>query len=260
MALKYLNGRSWAEVTREERFFCQHLFMLIRQHGPGSFVDHVNQISGTTLSTQCEWEPAFEVCFYRDLWQLRGCAGVLFSPKRTFDLCFFSDDAILIIEAKAQQPFDSDQLPSFVADRQEVRKETGVANVIVVGLASSAYKPSRTVIETFDGKLLTWRALASLYQNDAILLRADAIYDPQQHGTWSKNNDGGKMTGDELLAAHRRGERFFVGRGGGIEGYKMIEDVHTGRWKAQLYETSRSDSPPNRNWFALAAFARLVSR
>jgi hypothetical protein len=184
----------------------------------------------------------------------------LFSPKRTFDLCLFSDDAILIVEAKAQQPFESDQLRSFVADRQEVRKETGVANVVVVGLASSAYKPPRTVIETFDGKLLTWRALSSLYQDDTILLRADAIYDPQQHGTWSKNNDGGKMTGDELLAAYRRGERFFVGRSGGIDGSRLIEDVSTGKWKVQRYETSSTDSLPNRNWFELAAFARLVSR
>jgi hypothetical protein len=260
MALNYLKGWSWAEVTREERFFCQHLFTLIRQHGPGAFVEHVNQISGTSLPTKCEWEPAFEVCFYRDLWQLRGCAGVLFSPKRTFDLCLFSDDAILIIEAKAQQPFNPDQLHSFIADRQEVQKETGVAKVAVLGLASSAYEPPATVKATFDGKLLTWRALASFYQDDAILLRADKIYDLQQNGTWGKNNDGGKMTGDELVAAYRRGERFFVGRSGGIDGPKMTQDVLTGNWKTQRYETSRTASPPNRNWFELAAFARLVFR
>ena len=36
-----------------------------------------------------EWEPAFEACFYRDIWQLRGREGELYSPKRTFDLCLF---------------------------------------------------------------------------------------------------------------------------------------------------------------------------
>lgn len=259
MGFKYLNGRLWAEVTREERFFCQHLFELIRQHGPSAFIGHVNKVSRMSLPTQCEWEPAFEVCFYRDLWQLRGCAGGLFSPKRTFDLCLFSDEAVLIIEAKAQQSFDADQLSSFAADKQQVRKETGVANVVVLGLASSAYDPPPTVAATFDGKLLTWRGLSSLYHDDAILLRADNLYDAKQNGTWGKNNDGGNMTGEELLAAYRRGERFFVGRGGGIDGPRLIQDVSTGKWKTQTCETSRAAFPPNRNWFELAAFARLVS-
>ena len=29
MGFRYLNGKRWAQVTREERFFCQHLFGLL---------------------------------------------------------------------------------------------------------------------------------------------------------------------------------------------------------------------------------------
>jgi hypothetical protein len=226
---------------------------------PGTFIDHVNRISGTNLPTQCDWEPAFEVCFYRDLRHLRGKTVDVISQKRTFDLCFFSDDVILIIEAKAQQPFDLGQLPLFKADKLEVHKETGVANVVVLGLASSKYSPSPAVMETFDGKMLTWRDLSSLYSDDPILLRADTLYEPQQNGEWGKNNDGGYMTGDELLAAYNRGEQIFVGRGGGIYGPRLAQDVRTGSWREQKYETSRTASLPKPNWFELADFVKLIS-
>lgn len=261
MGLRYLDGRSWTEVTRDERFFCQHLFGLIRQHGPAKFVSHVNRATGASLPVEGPWEPAFEACFYRDLWHQRGRKGDLFSPKRTFDLCLFSEDAILIIEAKAQQSFESGQLGSFAADREQVRKETGVATVLVVGLASSACKVHPGVSSTFDGPLLTWKALASVYSDDAILLRADAIHEPHQSGDWGKNNQSGHMTGEALFDAFQRGERFLVGRGGGLDGPKLTEDLRTGGWRAQHYETDRvSPAPVNRNWFRLEEFAARVSK
>ena len=41
--LKYLGGKSWAEVTREERVFCQHLYVrLVRDLGAKNFVQYLN--------------------------------------------------------------------------------------------------------------------------------------------------------------------------------------------------------------------------
>ena len=99
-----------------------------------------------------DWELAFEVCFYRDLWQHRGDRGELYSPKRTFDLALFSDHAIIVIEAKAQQGLHDDQLTTFARDRAQIAKETGVQSVFIMGLCSSKHTPSRTAIQRFDGK------------------------------------------------------------------------------------------------------------
>ena len=260
MGLRYFDGRSWADITREERFFCLRLYELIREHGTDTFISHVNEVCGTSLPPDCQWEPAFEVCFYRDLWHHRGRHGAPFSRKRTFDLCLFSDDAILVIEAKADQPFKRGQLSTFSADRDQIRRETGVATVVLVGLASSRYQFPKDFPQVFDGPLMTWKDLASTYSCDPILQRADDIFNPRESGTGRANNTGGYMTGEELLAAYRAKEVFFVGRMGGLEGDLLREDIRSGGWTTQRYRTDRvSSTPPNQNWFHLSDFGRLVS-
>lgn len=257
MGFSYLDGMSWAEVTRDERFFCQHLFSLIRRDGPAKFLAYVNREAGTSLPLDVDWEPAYEACFYRDLRHLRGKSDPLYSPKRTFDLCLFSEHAILIIEAKAQQGFDADQLTSFAADRGEVEKLTGVT-AYVVGLASSACPVTPGCAEVFDGPLLTWRGLASIYDEDELLLRADAIYEPDHRASWGRNNRGGHLTGEELLSACAEGDAFLVGRRGGLRGAQLAEDIASGSWRSQPYETAPGDTPPNGNWFLLQDFAKAV--
>jgi hypothetical protein len=256
MGFSYLDGKSWSEVTREERFFCQHLFCLLKRHGASGFLEHVESKVGIVLP-ETTWEPAFEACFYRDLWQLKGRSGELFSPKRTFDLCLFSEEAIVVIEAKAQQGFDTEQLSSFEADREQVEQLTGACTYLV-GLASSACPETGACSAVFDGPLLRWRDLAALYDDDPVLLRADAIYEPGQGGSWGKNNQGGYMTGEELLAAYERGERFHVGCRGGLYGSRFAEELRSGAWRSRRYETNRGPSRPNTNWFGLEEFAQVV--
>ena len=260
VGFSYLDGKSWAEVTREERFFCQHLFCLLKKHGAPTFLAYVNRKVGIALSPDAAWEPAFEVCFYRDLRYLRGETGPLFSPKRTFDLCLFSEKAILIIEAKAQQSFDrdADQLTSFASDRDQVRELTKVSTY-VIGLASSRCPATTACDQVFDGPLLTWRDLAELYDGDETLRRADAIYDPGQSGGWSKHNHGGYMTGVELLAAFARGDSLVVGRSGGLGGSRFADDTRSGSWRTQRYQTAPGSTPARPNWFRLEDFAEAVS-
>lgn len=49
-----------------------------------------------------KWKVGYEVCFYRDWFKAQGQSAkkLGFSGKRTFDLCFFSNKAMVIIEAK----------------------------------------------------------------------------------------------------------------------------------------------------------------
>ncbi|PPD42376.1 MAG: hypothetical protein CTY16_14765 [Methylobacter sp.] len=161
MGWKYLGGKTWAEVTRDERFFCQHLYSLIREDVSG-FVRKLNESAVLNLPVEEDWEVGFEVCFYRDhrhmcsqddhIWHGK---DDMYSPKRTFDLCLFSHDHIVIIEAKAQQGFDQQQMGDFIKDRQWVNEAATVVKgddgighnveVDVIALASSKY------LEKFEG-------------------------------------------------------------------------------------------------------------
>jgi hypothetical protein len=257
MGFSYLGGLSWWQVTRDERFFCQRLFRLIEDRGAASFVDHVNQVVGLSLDVDAEWEPGFEVCFYRDLWFQRGKSVPLFSPKRTYDLCLLSDEEIVIIEAKAQQDFDRDQLAVFEMDRDRVQRLTGIRPSLV-GLASSSCTAILGCRDIFDGPLLTWADLATFYGSDPVLQRADDIYDQARRESWGRNNTGGHMTGDQLLAAFAEGAELCVGRRGGLEGPLLAEDARSGAWRTRGYETASGATPPNTNWFRLEDFVDAV--
>jgi hypothetical protein len=284
MGWKYLGGKTWAEVTRDERFFCQHLYNLIRDDVPG-FVQKLNEIAGMNLPVEEEWEVGFEVCLYRDhrfmcdehdhVWHGK---EDMYSPKRTFDLCLFSHNHIVIIEAKAQQGFDPKQMDEFKQDREWVKEAIGVVKsgdgagsdveVDVVALASSKYLEKLDWVAFKDKKIfsgeaaVSWKKLAELYRRnnkvgDPVLLRADEIY--EKVGPGGKNNDGYK-TGKVLVAENQQGKIRFVGRNGGVKGKLFKGDIETGQWKTQKYETSSAATMPIQNWFTLQEFISEIQR
>jgi hypothetical protein len=259
MGLKYLDGKAWADVTREERFFCARLYGRILGETPSTFVGWLRDTHGFALDPEAGWEAAYEACFYRDLWHHRRKSGALYSPKRTFDLALFSDDAIVIVEAKAQQPFDEAQAETFALDRAQVVKETGVQTVLLLGLCSSHCVVPPAVSAVFDGSILSWKELATRY-TDPVLARADDIYEEPATIHFGRNNASGYMSGAALLEANVRGERFFVGRAGGLDGSLLQTDAATGRWREQRYETNReATEPPSPNWFSLTEFVTNVA-
>ena len=176
MGLKYFDELSWDEITREERFFCLQLYNHIKKSGIDEFIDILNQKrKSLLLPFDTNWEIGFEVCFYRDLWQHQGKVNDLYSSKRTFDLCLFSDDIIVIIEAKSHQGFTSKQLNSIVEDERVIKTLTNVTRVETVALFSSNYTPNEgTIPEAWIE--LHWDELSGVYGNDAVLMRANDIY------------------------------------------------------------------------------------
>lgn len=190
MGFSYLNDNSWENITREERLFCARLYEYIRKT-PLKFVEFLNTKSAENnkplnLPVDCEWEAGFEVCFYRDLLKSvdKSIKDTDYPDKRTFDLCLFSEKTIVIIEAKAQQGFKSDQVEEFEDDRekikellQQIKKE--VPDIKIIALASSIYfenfkKHGKIDIGFFDAKI-SW---LDVYQfiGDKIFMRADEIY------------------------------------------------------------------------------------
>ena len=249
MSWDYLQGKKWAQITRDERFFCQHLYHLIlRCPDVPSFVKKLNELTELSLDAEAQWEIGYEVCFYRDLWFLGGKKGPLHSPKRTFDLCLFSAEEIVIIEAKAQQGFDSDPMQklSFRQDKERVAELTGVKRVRLLGLASSLYltQPKKRALAQaspplFDA-LVDWAELARHFGGDEVLQRADFIYE-----SGSGNNNEKQMTFEQIQQRIAQGEEFFIGCKGGLKQFMGTHQDNSQR----LYQTATLPVE-NSNWFS----------
>lgn len=260
MGFSYLNGKTWQEITREERFFCQHLYQRILAQSPIEFVCYINNQYNVGIDINDVFEIGYEVCFYRDIWQFREKTGALYSQKRTFDLCIFGEKSIVIIEAKAAENFDCSQNRSFLLDVEEVRKLTSVNKVILIGLCSSKCKVDNDSEITFSGVFLRWKHLASHYSNDVVLQRADDVYEEKRAFSGSGKNSDLKLSGLEILKSCEELEICWVGRKGGISGNLFQSDLTSGNWEKQLYEVNTSSTyAPSSNYFSYITFKRAVT-
>ena len=144
---------------------------------------------GLNVEPTDDWDVAVEVCFYRDyLWHKgKPVHGSGFSPKRTFDLCLFSSNTIIIIEAKVDQPFDTEQNKVFAEDSKKIRQLLGNEdlNIYLVALASSKYykadanNGSGDALRPFNGRI-SW---SDMYQEyvDEIFNQAENLYGSDKH-------------------------------------------------------------------------------
>jgi len=189
----YLGNKRWFNVTRTEVQFCADLYSEIRGR-EADFVEWLNRRNSATstdinFDINLNWEVAIEVCYYRDLLFSfdRRVRDSDYSPKRTFDLCLFSPEDIVIIEAKAQQRFEKKQLGDLAEDKRTLvqgalchcKKGNTNPRVIVLGLASSKYfenmkRYKRPISEVFDS-CFSWKDLKS-FSDCPSFLRADEIY------------------------------------------------------------------------------------
>ena len=63
--LNYFGNKAWADITREERYFCSYLYHSIIGKEK-QFVKWLNTNTKLKLNESVNWELGFEVCFYRD--------------------------------------------------------------------------------------------------------------------------------------------------------------------------------------------------
>jgi hypothetical protein len=191
MGFSYLKKKNWSDITREELFFCAELYILIK----GNETDFVKWLATLDsmvklrLNPDKNWEVAFEVCFYRDLLKSFGSTAKEknLSNRRTFDLCLFSYDQIVVIEAKAQSLFERDQIDEFIKDKQDIPraiKSTSKKKIkaSIVALASSQYFENvqiygaeKRVPKVFDG-YFSWKDIYDSFCRRDVFFRADSIY------------------------------------------------------------------------------------
>ena len=163
----------WSSITREERFFCSHLYHSILGREK-EFVkwlcENLKSKDELKLEDKKNWEVSYEVCFYRDFIKANRETIKAYNkknetnypPKRTFDLCLFSEDEIVIIEAKVQQGFSLKQIDEIIDDRglvkdlvnNIIKKNVDVKTVL---LYSSDYTPREKSITDFPN--ITWKDL-----------------------------------------------------------------------------------------------------
>jgi len=162
-AIGYLGDRRWLDITRDERFFCAELyFALKRVDTLQGFIERLNEAITSSngpgpLRSEATWEVGLEVAFYRDYVHAFGYQGEHhikklgpFSQKRTFDLCLFSKDQMVVIEAKANERLGSKQMREFALDHLLLKKliRPPAPEVLLIGLWSSDYRP-RVNLMTF---------------------------------------------------------------------------------------------------------------
>jgi len=148
--LPYLDGKRWLDITRDERFFCAELYHELKtKEKLEAVLDQIEKAlkPDAVLDRTGPWELGFEVVFYRDVVHAFGKRDRKcnreggFSRKRTFDLCLFSPGQMIIIEAKVHQGLKSDQLTSFLSDRECASELVDLdrSKILLVGLWSSRY-------------------------------------------------------------------------------------------------------------------------
>ncbi len=184
MPFEYLADSTWLQLTREERQFCAALFAVVRQ-SPKDFIRLINReatpqppngSSVLTLDEVTTWEVGFEVALGRDL---RSSDLSEIGSHRKFDLSLFSERQLVVVEAKAQQGFKTEELEGYQRDQKTLMKTLDIDGVLFVGLCSSRYveSPRRKLdLSVGFGKILTWQQIAVQWPDEGHFQRADSVY------------------------------------------------------------------------------------
>jgi len=170
--ISYFQNKTWNEgISRTETLFCAELFFLLKED-PSKFIKRFELNQGN-------YDVAYEAFFYRDLSKEYNIKWEKFL-HRAFDLALFSENDIYIIEAKAHDGFDNEQLGYFEEDKKLVPKILGKVNpkinvnVHLLALISSNYEPKQETRDKFE-KIIYWKEIYELYGNK-IFNRADGIH------------------------------------------------------------------------------------
>jgi len=177
MSLSYLGNKTWNEITREERVFCAELYFQIRNN----IVPFLKLIN---IDETIAFDVGYEVCFYRDVLKeySKSIRKEQLPQKRTFDLVLMSEKQILLIETKANQGFDNEQLQFFKNDKENICKLFSVINenppnVAIIAIHSNKYTPSEET-KSYFSRLITWTDIAGIYKSaETLFKRANDIYE-----------------------------------------------------------------------------------
>lgn len=131
-------------------------------------------------------------------------------------------------------------------------------------------KQFKSKLPNFGRPILTWQQICDSFSqtlgNDyflAVLKLALESYDELV----SKSNEYGqnceeKLPGLEIYNRFKNGDDTIqtMGRHEGLKGKALQNDIRSGKWQQQLYETSSKSELFNRNWFFVSQFVELIDK
>lgn len=178
MSFEYLQQKRWKDISRDERRFCADLvFQLEYNNTQRNFIDWIIKQNKLNIAEYDNFEIDFEVCFYRDFIfdhelkhkaNFSGKSAIKGLLKRTFDICIFLPNDIIIIEAKAAKGMTSSQMIEFKYDKLAIEAciqyfKLPKTNVYIIGLISSEYKTDtikklNEQFNYFDG-IINWQEI-----------------------------------------------------------------------------------------------------
>lgn len=167
-----------SEITRTEVFFTSYLHHAFIT-SPFLFERLLLKSIGIDDTVKIV-DSSYEVCLFRDMAKI-GYISIRENKafeKLTFDNVFvLSDNSLILIEAQAQQGFNSKQIKNLELARHKIETSTlPCERVYLIGLCSSKYSPKADTIKRFNG-VITWAEVAECFKNEhAIFERADNIY------------------------------------------------------------------------------------
>lgn len=143
------------------------------------------------------------------------------------------------------------------------------ANIFHCALVPREVIPSKSA---FKFSVIYWEEIVESYKeilpNDYFLNVLDLALNNYTNlkskqsaafSTYGKNMDT-RINGETILELHKKGEKFVVGRSGGLYSPKFMKDCDSGGWKTFEYEVKfNTTSPPNRNWFSSNDFSKAVT-
>jgi len=166
-----------SEITRTEVFFTGSLY-----HACIKNKDAIESLLISKLGleeTEVITDSGHEVCFFRDFakegYINRENASF---EKQTFDNVFiFSENTVVLIEAKAHQGFSPKQVRYMPDAAEKIKKSRQLPfeKVHLVGICSSKYSPRPNTVRDLDA-VITWAEVAMCFHDDSVFLRADNIY------------------------------------------------------------------------------------
>lgn len=152
------------------------------------------------------------------------------------------------------------ELLSFIAHHLPTRPK-----VFQVALLPSKLGADEKIAEA---RVVSWERLADTFRDVApaywiaVLDQAFQRYDNLvSRATAGGQNNDDRLLGAMILERWQSGDREFptMGRGGGLGGAKLREDIQSGGWRDCLYEVSRSRIAANSNWFPVESFVAALN-
>ncbi|MFC1956406.1 hypothetical protein ACFLWZ_07845 [Chloroflexota bacterium] len=119
-------------------------------------------------------------------------------------------------------------------------------------------------------QIITWETIHNTYEHvlhddyflDLLKISLDSydelVAERRQYGKHSEK----KMLGEDIYDKFklRQLDMVIMGRYMGLKGDYLLNDIQSGLWKKQEYETSSAGMPFNDSWFHIEDFVELVNR